>query len=67
MSYLKIQKPSSFKPLGLSGYVETLRAMLIAEAQLVVAKKDSAMPHFLAVVKELERIHGFEFVTVEEE
>lgn len=42
-------------------YGIVLSNLAIAEASLVKAGKDSAMPHFLAIVKELERIYGFTF------
>lgn len=47
-------------------YVGTLNAMLIAESNLVKAGKDSAMPHLIAIIKELERIHSFSFELLEE-
>ena len=47
-------------------YVGTLNALLIAESNLIAAGKDSAMPHFLAIVKELERIQSFKFEPLEE-
>lgn len=42
-------------------YLDTLNAMLIAESNLIKAGKDSALPHFIAIVKELEKLHNFEF------
>lgn len=46
-------------------YVSTYGIMLsnlaVAQSNLVRAGKDSAMPHFIAIVKELERVYGFEF------
>lgn len=36
-------------------------------SNLVKAGKDSAMPHFIAIVKELESIYGFEFNIMEGE
>ena len=38
--------------------------LAIAESNLVRAGKDSALPHFIAIVKELERIYGFKFEQV---
>lgn len=38
-----------------------LSNLAIAQSNLVRAGKDSAMPHFIAIVKELERIYGFKF------
>lgn len=42
-------------------YAVTLSNLAIAEAQLIRAGKDSAMPHFIAIVKEIERFYGFRF------
>lgn len=42
-------------------YIKTLRALLIAQSNLVRSGKSSGLPHFLAVVKELERLHNFSF------
>jgi len=44
-----------------------LSNLAIAESNLVKAGKDSAMPHFVAIVKELESLCGFEFKIMEEE
>lgn len=50
---------------GGDAYCAMLNSLLIAEA--ILAKKDnSAMQHFIAVVKELERFHGFRFEYVTE-
>jgi hypothetical protein len=38
-----------------------LSNLAIAESNLIKAGKDSAMPHFLAIVKELEKIYNFKF------
>ena len=48
-------------------YARMLSSMLIAQSNLVKAGKDSAMPHFIAIVKELEEIFDFRFeqVTIE--
>lgn len=47
-------------------YGKMLSNLAIAESNLVTAGKDSAMPHFLAIVKELERIYEFKFVIDED-
>lgn len=47
-------------------YGRVLSQLAIAESNLVLAGKDSAMPHFIAIVKELERIYGFKFEQVED-
>jgi hypothetical protein len=43
-----------------------LSNLAIAESNLVKAGKDSALQHFIAIVKELERIYGFTFELLEE-
>ena len=53
--------------IGTSEYIQTLNAMLIAESNLIKAKKIKGMTHFIAIVKELERIHDFKFVALEED
>jgi len=52
--------------IGGCEYRQMLNAMLIAESNLVRAGKESAMPHFLAIVKEMEEIFRFKFEVVEE-
>lgn len=47
-------------------YCIALSNLAIAQSNLVRAGKDSAMPHFIAIVKELERVYGFEFKIMEE-
>lgn len=42
-------------------YAIALSNLAIAEAVLVKAGKQSALPHFIAVVKELEEVLGFQF------
>ena len=48
-------------PLNSYNYAFVLSNLAIAESNLVKAGKDSAMPHFLAIVKEIERVFGFKF------
>jgi hypothetical protein len=48
-------------------YSTMLCHLAIAESNLVKAGKNSALPHFIAVVKELERIHGFYFEQIPDE
>jgi len=43
-----------------------LAQLAVAQSNLVKAGKDSAMPHFIAIVKELERIYGFTFEQVDD-
>ena len=49
-----------------NGYVPMLSNLAIAESNLIRAGKQSALPHFIAIVKELERIFGFEFQLLDE-
>jgi len=44
-----------------SSYGIMLSNLAIAQSNLVRAGKDSAMPHFIAIVKELEQLYGFKF------
>lgn len=47
-------------------YALMLSNLAIAESNLVMAGKDSALPHFIAIVKELERVYGFKFEIMSE-
>jgi len=69
----------SYKPMGIEwnnlnmsiqsypDLLTSLSNLAIAETNLVKAGKDSALPHFIAIVKEIERIAGFKFVDYVEE
>jgi len=46
--------------------VQALSHLAVAESNLVRAGKDSALPHFIAIVKELESVLGFKFEQIEE-
>lgn len=46
-------------------YPTVLGQLAIAQSNLVKAGKDSAMPHFIAIVKELERLYGFRFEQID--
>jgi hypothetical protein len=60
--YLRIKSPTHSSV----SYEQMLGNLLIAEA--ILAKKgNSAMQHFIAVVKELERLYGFSFEMVDRE
>ncbi len=49
------------------GYGVALSNLALAEASLIGARgQDSAQPHFLALVKEIERVYGIEFEDVNE-
>jgi hypothetical protein len=63
---LKIVKDKGGLCVDLS-YIKSLDNMLLCQAMLVKAGKSSALPHFIAIVKELERVHGFRFEILEEE
>lgn len=45
----------------LNGYTAALSNLAVAQSNLAKQGKDSAMPHFIAIVKELERVYGFRF------
>ena len=47
--------------VGADAYAIALSNLAIAQSHLVQAGKDSAMPHFIAIVKELEEVCGYEF------
>ena len=47
-------------------YVQMLSNLAIAESNLVKAGKDSALNHFIAIVKELEKECGFKFEIMED-
>ena len=49
-----------------TSYGIMLSNLAIAESNLVRAGKDSALNHFIAIVKELERVYGFSFEIMEE-
>lgn len=42
-------------------YMLVLSNLAIAESNLVKAGKDSAFPHFIAIVKEIEDYYGIKF------
>jgi hypothetical protein len=70
MKHLRIKKTWSKDRIGEwcthdREYVQMLSQMLIAQSNLVIAKKDSGMEHYIAIVKELESIFGFTFEKVE--
>ena len=48
-------------------YPRMLVQLAIAQSNLVRGGKDSAMPHFIAIVKELEKIFHFRFEQIPEE
>jgi len=43
-----------------------LSNLAIAQSNLILAKKDSGMPHFIAIIKELELRMGFTFEIMED-
>ena len=49
----------------LIAYGDVLAKLAIAESNLVSAGKSSGLTHLLAIVKELERVYGFEFRIME--
>lgn len=63
--YLRIKPPEARTLEYMWHYGQMLGQLAVAEA--ILAKKDNkAMDHFIAVVKELERVFGFSFYTAEE-
>jgi hypothetical protein len=48
-------------------YAHVLASLAQSQALLVKAGKESAMPHFIAIVKELERLYGFKFEVIPDE
>jgi len=48
-------------------YALVLSNLAIAQSNLVRAGKDSAMPHFIAIVKELEKMYDFTFEILNED
>jgi len=42
-------------------YQRMLIQLAVAQSNLVKAKMDSAMPHFIAIVKEIEKYYDFTF------
>lgn len=64
---LKIISGNTFRTVaGASVYGSMLVQLAVAESNLVRAGKSSAMPHFLAIVKELERVYDFHFEIMED-
>ena len=49
-----------------SSYANMLGQLAIAQSNLVKAGKDSALPHFIAIVKELEKEFGFKFEQIDD-
>jgi len=47
-------------------YGAMLASLAVAQSNLIRAGKDSAMPHFIAIVKELERHYDFTFEIMHE-
>ena len=64
-------KPLRIRKTSLLGqrppdYGQMLVTLALAQSNLVKAGKDSAMPHFIAIVKELEELYGFKFEIMDE-
>lgn len=57
-------KLSENKCVADDGYPLMLAQLALAQATLA-RHKDSALPHFIAIVKELERIYGFRFEQID--
>lgn len=50
---------------SIEAYASMLVEMMKVQAMLVKQGKDSAMPHLIAIVKELEELFGFKFEVLE--
>ena len=57
----KENQTSRIGAVSLDAYVVALSNLAIAESNLIKAKKSSALPHFIAIIKELETLCGFKF------
>lgn len=64
---LRIVSTGKSKLASVEAYAQMLNNMLLAQALLVKAGKSSALPHFIAVVKELESLFGFKFEILPEQ
>lgn len=72
MSYLRIVRRDTPGPLrpdasfeSCRAYANTLGLLAVAEA-MMAPKNKLAQEHFIAIVKEIERVYGFEFERVRE-
>jgi hypothetical protein len=63
---LRIKWTASTCPLGNDQVASVLATLAVAESNLVRAGKDSALPHFITLVKAIEEIYGFTFEKLEE-
>lgn len=64
---LRIVKPPKVELVSdRNTYVIALSNLAVAESNLIRAGKDSALNHFIAIVKELERVLGFTFEIMED-
>lgn len=54
------------KKIDEAEYQRMLIQLAVAQSNLVKAKKDSAMPHFIAIVKEIEKYYNFTFEQIDD-
>ena len=47
-------------------YQRMLIQLAVAQSSLIRAKKDSAWPHFVAIVKEIEKYYDFTFEQIDD-
>lgn len=59
-------KKRGFSHVSVSTEVIVLSNLAVAEATLVRAGKQSALPHFIAIVKRIEEICGFTFEIIDQ-
>jgi len=52
--------------VSIDAYIVMLSNLTIAESNLIKAGKASALNHFIAIVKELERVCNFKFEIIKE-
>lgn len=57
---------NNITPKGDDALAAVLAQLAIAESNLVRAGKDSAMPHFIALIKAIEDIYNFKFEVLPE-
>ncbi len=49
------------------GYIEAIKKIMECEARLIQGGKSSGLTHFIACIKELERLYGFRFEELDDE
>jgi len=62
-TFLRIADEDDFRNYGLEARI--LIDMAIVQNNLVRAGNDSAIPHLIAIVEELETVYGFKFEIID--